>query len=60
MSVQFVVDEKGNKTGVFLDIDEYEELLERAEDVDALEMLQEMREKSLEFIKLDDFLKENT
>ncbi len=59
MSVQFVVDEKGNKTGVFLDIDEYEELLERAEDVDALEMLQEMREKSLEFIKLDDFLKEN-
>ena len=59
MSVQFVVDEKGNKTGVFLDIDEYEELLERAEDVEALEMLQEMREKPLEFIKLDDFLKKN-
>ncbi len=33
MSVQFVVDSEGQKTGVFLSYDEYVELLELAEDV---------------------------
>jgi len=58
MSVQFVIDDKGNKTGVFLNIEEYQELLERVEDAEALKMLQKMREKPLEYRKFDDFLNE--
>jgi len=59
MSIQFIVDEKGNKTGVLLDINEYEELLERVEDAEAVKMLNKMREKPLEYMKFEDFLKEN-
>jgi hypothetical protein len=59
MSIQFIVDEKGNKTGVLLDINEYEELLERVEDAEAVKMLKKMREKPLEYMKFEDFLKEN-
>lgn len=59
MSIKFIVDEKGNKTGVLLDINEYEELLERIEDAEAVKMLNKMREKPLEYIKFEDFLKEN-
>lgn len=59
MSIQFIVDEKGNKTGVLLDINEYEELLERIEDAEAVKMLKKMREKPLEYMKFEDFLKEN-
>ncbi|NBC30659.1 MAG: hypothetical protein GVY29_11805 [Spirochaetes bacterium] len=33
MSVQYVVDEKGNKTGVFLPYEEYQSLLERLEEL---------------------------
>jgi hypothetical protein len=47
--LHFLVDEKGNKTGVVLDIKEYEELLDRAEDTEALRMLQKMRKAKLEF-----------
>lgn len=43
---------------VILDIDEYEEILERQEDAEDLRVLEEMREKPLQFRKLDDFLKE--
>jgi hypothetical protein len=39
---QLVV-EDGEATGVILDIGEYEELLERLEEADDLEALQEMR-----------------
>ena len=48
----------GKPAAVILDIDEYQDMLERQEDVDDLEMLREMREKPLEFRKLDDFLSE--
>ena len=34
MSVQYVVDEKGNKTGVFLSFEEYQKLLERLEELE--------------------------
>jgi hypothetical protein len=34
MSVQYVVDEKGNRTGVFLPFDEYQRLLERLEELE--------------------------
>jgi hypothetical protein len=47
-------------TGVFLSLDEYEKLLERAEDVEALDMLRKMREKPLETRSFDDFLEESS
>jgi hypothetical protein len=58
MSVQYIVDEAGKKTGVFLSLDEYEELLERAEDAEALEMLQKMRKNPIETRSFSDFLEQ--
>jgi hypothetical protein len=48
----------GKPTAVILDIDMYQDLLERLEDVEDLQMLTRMREKPLSFRKLDSFLKE--
>ena len=48
----------GRPTAVILDIDEYQDMLERLEDLDDLEMLKEMRERPLNFRKLDNFLAE--
>jgi len=48
----------GKPVAVILDIDEYQELLERLEDVEDLKMLEEMRRKPLRFRRLDDFLEE--
>ncbi len=53
-----IVMRDGEPSAVILDIDEYREILERIEDVEDLEMLKKMREKSLKFRKLEDFLKE--
>ena len=43
---------------MILVIDQYQDMLERLEDLSDLEMLREMRKKPLEFIKLADFLAE--
>jgi hypothetical protein len=48
----------GKPSAVILDIDVYQDLLERLEDVEDLQMLARMREKPLSFRKLDSFLKE--
>ncbi len=48
----------GKPAAVILDIDEYQEMLERLEDMEDLKMLHEMRQKPLKFKKLGDFLKE--
>jgi PHD/YefM family antitoxin component YafN of YafNO toxin-antitoxin module len=48
----------GKPAAIILDINEYQELLERLEDVDDLKMLERMRKKQLKFRKLEDFLKE--
>ena len=48
----------GQPAAVILDIEEYQEMLERLEDLDDLEMLKEMREKPLNFRKLEEFLEE--
>jgi PHD/YefM family antitoxin component YafN of YafNO toxin-antitoxin module len=48
----------GQPAAVILDIEEYQEMLERLEDSDDLEMLKEMREKPLNFRRLEDFLAE--
>ena len=54
-----IVYEDGKPSAVILDIDEYEELLERAEDVEDLRALQDMRHLPLEFRKLSEFLAEH-
>lgn len=46
----------GKPAAVILGIDEYEELLERVEDVGDLKTLRAMRKKPLRFAKLSDFL----
>jgi len=48
----------GKPVAVILDIDEYQELLERLEDHDDLHMLEEIRKKRLKFRRLEEFLKE--
>lgn len=48
----------GKPAAVILDIDEYQEMLERLEDVEDLRTLKTMRKRSLQFRKLEDFLKE--
>ncbi|MEW5946351.1 MAG: type II toxin-antitoxin system Phd/YefM family antitoxin [bacterium] len=48
----------GKPSAVVIDIDEYQEILERLEDSEDLKTLQEMRKKPLRFKKLEDFLKE--
>ncbi len=53
-----IVLREGKPAAVILDIDEYQEMLERLEDVEDLRMLEEIRKKPLKFKKLEDFLKE--
>lgn len=48
----------GKPAAVILDIDEYQEMLERLEDAEDLQMLAEMRRKPLQFKKLEEFLAE--
>ena len=47
----------GKPSAVILDIDEYQEMLERLEDVEDLKMLEEMTKKPLKFKRLEDLLK---
>jgi len=53
-----IVFRRGKPSAVILDIDVYQEILERLEDIEDLQMLARMREKPLSFRKLDSFLKE--
>ncbi len=53
-----IILKNGKPRAVILDIDEYQEMLERLEDIDDLKMLQEMRKKPLKFRKLEEFLEE--
>jgi len=48
----------GKPRAVILDIQEYQEILERLEDAEDLRVLEEMRKKPLEFKRLEDFLDE--
>ncbi len=49
----------GKPSGVILDIDYYEELLERLEDLGDLKALKRARSRPLKFRRLSDFLKES-
>ena len=54
---QYVV-EDGKPTTVILDIKQYEQMLERLEDVDDLAALRDMRKRPLKFRSLTKFLEE--
>jgi len=53
-----IIIRNGKPAAVIIDIDDYQEMLERLEDVEDLQMLAEMRKKPLRYKKLDEFLKE--
>jgi PHD/YefM family antitoxin component YafN of YafNO toxin-antitoxin module len=53
-----IVLRQGKPSAVILGIDHYQQILERIEDVEDLEMLKRMRKKPLKFRRLEDFLKE--
>jgi PHD/YefM family antitoxin component YafN of YafNO toxin-antitoxin module len=53
-----IVIREGKPSAVILDIDEYQKMLERLEDMDDLRLLEKIREKPLKFRKLNDFLME--
>ena len=55
-----IVFHEGKPTAVILDINVYQEMLERLEDMENLKLLENMRKKPLRFRSLDDFLKEYT
>ncbi len=55
-----VVLRDGKPAAVILELDEYEELLARAEDTEDLKTLRAMRQKPLRFRKLAEFLREYT
>ena len=43
---------------VILEIEEYQKLLERLEDIEDLKLLEDMRKKPLKFRPLEEFIKE--
>jgi PHD/YefM family antitoxin component YafN of YafNO toxin-antitoxin module len=49
-----IVIRDGKPVAVILSLAEYRELLEKAEDLEALRCLEEMRQKPLEFRRLDE------
>jgi PHD/YefM family antitoxin component YafN of YafNO toxin-antitoxin module len=53
-----IVIRNGKPVAVILDIDRYQELLERVADAEDLEALEEMRRKPIEFRPLTEFLSE--
>ena len=54
-----VVYKDGKPTAVILDLEEYEELLEKIEDYEDLQALAEIRKrKPPEYVPLEDYLKE--
>lgn len=53
-----VIVRDGEPVAVILDIDEYQEMLERLEDAKDLKTLEEMRKTPLQFRKVEEFLGE--
>ena len=58
MNVQFLVDEQGRKTSVVLPLSDYEEMLERLEDMEALEMVKAKQAEGLDLVDFDEFVNE--
>ena len=53
-----VIYRKNKPVSVILDIDEYNDLLERLEDIEDLKFIEKIKTEKLTFKKLDDFLKD--
>jgi prevent-host-death family protein len=53
-----IIFREGKPTAVIIDIDDYQEMLERLEDAEDLRILAEMRQKPLKFKRFEDFLAE--
>ena len=53
-----IVYRQGKPVAVILDIDEYQEILQRLEDTEDLKLLGEMRKNPLSFRSLEEFLAE--
>jgi prevent-host-death family protein len=53
-----IVFKEGKPAAVILDIEEYQEMLKRLEDLEDPKMLQQIRKQSVSFKKLDAFLEE--
>ncbi|HCG77468.1 MAG: type II toxin-antitoxin system Phd/YefM family antitoxin [bacterium (Candidatus Ratteibacteria) CG_4_10_14_3_um_filter_41_18] len=49
---------EGKPVAVILDVDKYQEMLEKLEDIEDLKMLNAMRKKPLRFRNLEEFLEE--
>ena len=56
MSVQYVVDAEGHPTSVVLPLDEYQELLEKLEDTEALQMVEARMSEGLDLMDFDEFI----
>lgn len=48
----------GKPISVILNISDYEEMLERLEEIEDLKLLEELRRKSLEFKEIDEVMKD--
>jgi PHD/YefM family antitoxin component YafN of YafNO toxin-antitoxin module len=55
---QFVVDERGNRTAVLLDLERYSELLEAQEELDSIRAYDEAKASGDEAVPLDQALQE--
>jgi hypothetical protein len=55
---QFIVDEKGNRTGVILDMQSYEELLDAVEELEDIRAYDEAKALNEEAIPLEQAIKE--
>ena len=56
MDARIFVDEKGKPRQVLLDIEDYQELLERAEDAEALAFLRKLKSEPHEYVGLEEAL----
>ena len=54
-----IVLQNGKPTAVIIDIDQYEEMLEKLQDLEDLAYIEQIKsERNLEYISLEDYLKE--
>ena len=58
MRPQFIIDEKGNRTGVILPIKDFDKLLDELDENRTTHMYDQAREEKLTFRPLNDVLKE--
>ncbi len=55
---RYIVNEKGERIGVLLDIEEYKEILEKLEELDEIRAYDEAKESEDEAIPFEEALKE--